>query len=905
MVKANDVNKDIREIAKKVKTAVFSYDEIHNSSIPNEFHYDYKKVISEVSSVKEISEEEAVKLLIGNGTLSTLPNGEYKVNVGKTTEGGGGLNYGGDTFFSLSSKDYRVKYHELAHSLQDEYDLFNGEKLDEIYQKTEASLKSGEKKEDKLVNRGTYKQYLNEMHSESFSYAAMMLRSENKLDFAWQEICAYSSGIGNNVTGLFLFGKTEYGADNNQAKFYATLPIMRETIKKIHEIRKAGKVKDFFDENGVLNDEKLAKVCEEVVLKNSYSPRTLNSFFKYKLADSHGKSEHGWRGDSIKATLLMPVAILTLPEAKPFQTINKIISHSILRGKEKRKISEYLKTPQKYANPEMQALKDYEKLQVITDMLNDNVKGYFKIQIGIMVNNGTMPQSVISFRSRSLPFKVNSKKLASALTMASKIVEKNQDNPSFKILVQGRTDIGTVRNLIAEKEKNPSQNVIDEKKIPFHDSMPDNLYTLERSIEHITKFAEKYKLNPSTVKKLIDTRLNSPMAMDTPSYREHMANDIAVRNNIRGFKKGKMISDFNEMIDRQVSFHYNDSSNPKYLEALERLKDVSFSEIKATIKELDEEFSKRGTEKKEVADEVDKGKELPELSPKEKVEEKLSALGIEKGSYILITPENNIQTGYESGSGRDTSDYFFSGKKSVEQTGEKVVYGVNNGVVGAYFAEGVYIVSSDMSITNKLYLEGKDVGLGVMFSNGEQITNDPQTQKELEVVLQKGREPKKTIQDKTVNKNTNTEDKTISVTKVEKTVLLTNKEKIAALSGRSGSNMSATAQQEQTTPVVTVMKETIKKNTVNSTPNNSSVKAEQVTENAAKPKESFPQKIADMSKEKLGKFVSLLRKGYNSISGEGINPTKPAKTVDKTNQQTNAVQASAIKMQQNSGNSGR
>jgi len=91
---------------------------IHNKEIKNEFHYDYEKVIVEVQNLRGLTQDETSNNLCMDGILSPLPNGEYKVEVGTSTKGGGGLNYHGVAFFLLSNKDYQTKYYELAHSLQ-------------------------------------------------------------------------------------------------------------------------------------------------------------------------------------------------------------------------------------------------------------------------------------------------------------------------------------------------------------------------------------------------------------------------------------------------------------------------------------------------------------------------------------------------------------------------------------------------------------------------------------------------------------------------------------------------------------------------------------------------------------------------------------------------------------------
>lgn len=61
--------------------------------------------------------------------------------------------------------------------------MFDDEKMNRLYETAEKGLKNGENKEDKLLDRGNYHQYLMEMHSETFAYAALMLRAENRHGF--------------------------------------------------------------------------------------------------------------------------------------------------------------------------------------------------------------------------------------------------------------------------------------------------------------------------------------------------------------------------------------------------------------------------------------------------------------------------------------------------------------------------------------------------------------------------------------------------------------------------------------------------------------------------------------------------------------------------------------------------
>ena len=109
-------------------------------------------------------------------------------------------------------------------------------------------------------------------------------------------------------------------------------------------------------------------------------------------------------------------------------------------------------------------------------------------------------------------------------------------------------------------------------------------------------------------------------------------------------------------------------------------------------------------------------------TPKEKVVDTLRKWGIEDGSYMIITPEDNVYTEYHGANGltaRDCKGYFTDGAEEIQKNNTDVVYGSNNGLVGAYFAEGVYVVSANDALERALYNNGKNVGLGVILSNGE------------------------------------------------------------------------------------------------------------------------------------------------------------------------------------------
>lgn len=100
------------------------------------------------------------------------------------------------------------------------------------------------------------------------------------------------------------------------------------------------------------------------------------------------------------------------------------------------------------------------------------------------------------------------------------------------------------------------------------------------------------------------------------------------------------------------------------------------------------------------------------------VEEKLSAWGIDKNSYMMITPEDEVYTSYNGTEHRSMQPIFDKCRDDLKNAGTGVVYGSNNGVTAAYFSEDVYIISQNPELRNVLYNKGEDTNIGVVMSNG-------------------------------------------------------------------------------------------------------------------------------------------------------------------------------------------
>lgn len=597
MVKAHDINKDIQSMAAKVGALAYSYDELHNENIKNQFHYDYQRLIQEFSQLKKITSEQAEENLIDMGILECLPHGEYKINVGKTTEAGGGLNFLGDVLFFLSAKDFSVKYHELAHSLQKQYNLFAEEKINPLYNIARSGLKNGEKENDKLLDQHNYKLYLNEMHSETFAFAALMLRAESNFDFLWQASRAYNNSIARNVVGFFSLGKTEY--HGNMSKFYATQPVMKPLIKAIRKIRKEGRRKEFFDENGVIKDEKLARLCEDIVLKNAYSPRTLKAFFDYNIKDSHSKQEKGWRGETLGAVAQAPLMVIGLvQEGNILKTLKSICKHKILVRSQNKQVKKFTNQRKIYVNPELTALKEYERLLIKVTKLgikNDSLRWQ---QQG-------MPDSYIRRYAE-----LSNKTLEKELKSVKKIIDENRDNPYFEKLMLSNIKAAPLHRLIAEKQKNPHLEVtagLERKK----DIYSRTTFTLNTNLNLISNFANQYKLDPAIRKTVLDTMVKNPKKLEDMSIRRVWIEAQSIHNDVLGIKKKKFAKEFNALMDNVCSNHYHNNGNPLYQQALQELSKYpteKFGEKIAEMAELEKQARKEQKTVKFVTEEpIQKG----------------------------------------------------------------------------------------------------------------------------------------------------------------------------------------------------------------------------------------------------------------------------------------------------------
>jgi len=235
MVNVSHVREDVKNMAQRHNIAFFDAADLFNEDVDTIFHYDYPKVLKELR--KKDPDTDGYPIL--------LPTffGEYVVDMWKANIKGY-YSPRQNAFLSKDKLSLSTYYHETAHALQTEKDLFND------------------------CNNKTYKSYLEEMHSECFAFAALMLQAENPIDFVRQAHFAYKRGL----------TMTNEALDKDGSKLYASLPVMKETIKQVwkHRQNKAS----FFRKDGGLDEYYLSQFALDIVKRSAYSEKWFENFSK-------------------------------------------------------------------------------------------------------------------------------------------------------------------------------------------------------------------------------------------------------------------------------------------------------------------------------------------------------------------------------------------------------------------------------------------------------------------------------------------------------------------------------------------------------------------------------------------------------------------------------------------------
>lgn len=544
MVNIAEVNKDLMVIGEKHGVASFSYDDIHNSSVQSQSHWDYKKVISNYAKAQKISDREAEAALCKISILQPLPNGEYSVDVGRETRNGGGANFGGSIFFSSSSNNITTQYHELAHTLQKEYGLFPAKTIDRIYENQRANGAT----DDKLADKVDYVQYLKEMHSECFAACALLLRSKSPIDFFRQSSYLFNLSLQRSGDAALDLRQPEYGSDS-ASKFYATKPVIMEAIKAMKILRKQKRTESFFTPDGVIDDKKLAKLCERIVLRKAYSPRVLHSFFNNNITDKY-PDRRGWRRDSLGSLVggIATLPIILLQDKTFLSAITNNIKHAKLLAKQKEQSEKFLNSDVAEKNPEMRALIAFEKSRIkLAQIREKSIAAAYQLSPEKLIKYDISDEELEYYANRE---DKNQKALKKDFKELTKIVNAEKKNPYFIKLATGEGILNSdLHKMIEEKRQNPQKEVTADVKTKAAEETSKGYatYPFKRQIEKTSEFCQKYGLKNSDEFNLTNILINEPQKFSDKKFREEFLAERKPKRDIFGIKKRKMANDFADL----------------------------------------------------------------------------------------------------------------------------------------------------------------------------------------------------------------------------------------------------------------------------------------------------------------------------------------------------------------------
>ncbi len=496
MLKPDIVNRDIKNFEKEFNTPIFFYDEIHNKNINTPFGYDYQTVINKVSQVHGYDMTQTLE------SMGVLVD-KNKLNVGSSVESGGGINFG-ICIFCFDRANYTTVYHEMAHSLQNS--LVEDEKLDMVYRfymkgvSGDAKTKLAKNMADKVK----YSSYLREAHSEAFAYAVPMLYAKNKWEMFKAVMIAYNAANERGIGAISTKDK-EYPS----LKYYSARRVIKSVIKNMYELKKNNNDKQFFSENGGINFKAFSKHMEKIVYKSAYSPKVFQDLLDSKVAYEHNSKDRGYRVDSIKSFLSMPLVTLTrLPVH--IREDNKEQEHRRLK---KHKTREYLNKmtdeynsllSNKNVDPELQAL-------AATAYINKELSGdekskapYYNIvnviksdsflNSGCKIPNGFISSSLKLLENQG-EHKNNVRNFYRICQKINKIGEVVKTNPYFEYVYGLKPEV--VEKLKLEKEKYPHLSVVNKKMKINKNRNTLPALMIGHSLEKIRSFNKKHNLDIS------------------------------------------------------------------------------------------------------------------------------------------------------------------------------------------------------------------------------------------------------------------------------------------------------------------------------------------------------------------------------------------------------------------------
>lgn len=299
MVAKKEVYRDLDDICRLTNSWYGNYDELRQ--------YDENGKPLKMAQFLQQAEERLgadYKIhLLNAGIIVMAPGGGYDFNFDVSTYAGGGNTYaavgeeGNKRFFMFfgdrNDADKHNMYHEAAHTLQQEFNYFNGAKLTKIYNFCSKGMRRIDKK-DRLprlfVDAYSYAQYLHEVHAEAFAAACMILHADNEKEFARQ--CRKELA---NSGYLSYSGLNDKNVNYPSSKYYFSFTVQKALIAQLRDEYRRGETGKYFDGNGRINFKFLAENLEKLVLENGLSPRTFLHLLRNEWRAKHYDFEKGWR----------------------------------------------------------------------------------------------------------------------------------------------------------------------------------------------------------------------------------------------------------------------------------------------------------------------------------------------------------------------------------------------------------------------------------------------------------------------------------------------------------------------------------------------------------------------------------------------------------------------------------
>ena len=467
MVKTKQVYEDLDEICRLTNSIYFNYVKLISEDITQGSLFNLKYFLEKS---KELLGNDHIDILKNHNVILPAPYGLYHINF--DTKKNKGLNYNldkGNLFFFTNDKTFSDRftmYHEAAHSLQCKQNLFNEKEIGKVYDFLEQGLKikNNNPLVEFVINDTCYKHYLKEMHSEAFAAACVLLHSKNNIDFTRISLLLMKKSALRTIYGI---KDTRY--EYPSLKYYASLPVLKATIKQIKKWKTEGTPNHIFLNNKI-NFEELSLNIAKLVWKNAYSPEIFKKYMSNEWKFHRNKEELNLKKDVQQS---MPIHFFN--RITSFFNISKSpINLKNISKKQDETIKFLLKKLPETSdeNKGINFLKRAEVILYASGLENKTIKNKMAFLCSIVnksiQNNVLIPHDIVKniFSNND----VTDERVKQTTNFLNKMLYKNKDNDWLKTFTyytsekqQNDFDFSKkLREMYDMKTINPSKNIFNQ-----------------------------------------------------------------------------------------------------------------------------------------------------------------------------------------------------------------------------------------------------------------------------------------------------------------------------------------------------------------------------------------------------------------------------------------------------------